>query len=193
MLSFVAREALAYNEDMSVRPATMQDIPQIARVHVDSWRSTYSGVLSDDFLVAMSYEDFEARWHSWLEDEVGAHGIFYVAELPAGNIVGFASGGPRQEESSYPDYEGELYTAYLLRQHQRRGLGRRLLQAVARRLLDDDKRSILAWVLADNPSRAFYEAIGGRLLGSQTIEIGEAVLDEVAYGWYDLRSLATLT
>jgi L-amino acid N-acyltransferase YncA len=115
----------------------------------------------------------------------------YVAELPAGGIVGFASGGPRQNESYHPEYESELYTAYLLREHQRRGLGRRLLRAVAGRLLADGKRSMLAWVLAKNPSRPFYEAAGGRLLGSQNVQIGGVTLEEVAYGWDDIQSLAT--
>ncbi len=82
---------------------------------------------------------------------------------------------------------------YLLRQHQRRGLGRRLLGAVARGLLADGKRSMLAWVLAENPSRPFYETAGGKLLGSQEIEIGGAALKEVAYGWDDIRTLATFT
>jgi L-amino acid N-acyltransferase YncA len=177
---------------MSVRPATIEDAPQIARVHVDSWRSTYFGILSENFLAAMSYEDFEARWRGWLGGESGVHEIF-VAELSARGIVGFASGGPRQEESSYPEYEGELYTAYLLRQHQRRGLGRRLLGAVARGLQADGKFSMLAWVLAENPSRAFYETAGGKLLGSQKIEIGGAALKEVAYGWDNIRALATST
>lgn len=176
---------------MSVRPATIEDAPQIARVHVDSWRSTYSGIIPEDFLAAMSYEDFEARWRGWLGGESDAHRTFYVAELPAGSIVGFASGGPRQEEDDYPEYEGELYAAYLLRQYQRRGLGRRLLGAVARGLLADGMHSMLAWVLAENPSRSFYEAAGGKLLGSQKTEIGGAVLEEVVYGWDDTRSLAT--
>lgn len=176
-----------------VRPAVMEDVPQIARVHVDSWRSTYSGILSEDFLAAMSYEDFKAHWRDWLGGEFGVPGISYVAELPAGGIVGFASGGPLQEESNYLEYEGQLYTAYLLRQHQRRGLGRRLLEAVAKGLLADGKHSMLAWVLAENPSRAFYEAVGGKLLGSQKIEIGGAALKEVAYGWNDINHLASFT
>jgi L-amino acid N-acyltransferase YncA len=179
---------------MSVRPATIEDASQIARVNVDSWRSTYSGILSEDFLAAMSYEDFETRWCGRLGGESGVHGIFfYVAELPAGGIVGFASGGSRQEESTYPEYEGELYTAYLLRQYQRRGLGRRLLGAVARGLLADGKRSMLARVLAENPSRPFYETVGGKVLGSQEMEIGGAALEVVVYGWDDIRTLATFT
>lgn len=121
------------------------------------------------------------------------HMIFYVAELPAGNIVGFASGGPRQEESDFPEYEGELYTAYVLQKHQRRRLGRRLLGAVARGLLADGKNSMLAWVLAENPSRPFYEAVGGKVIGSQKIEIGGTALEEMAYGWDDITTLATST
>ena len=174
---------------MLVRPARIEDAPRISRVHVDSWRTTYSGILSEDFLSAMSYEDFETRWRSWLGGEFDVRGTFYVAELPTGGIVGFASGGPRRGES-YPEYESELYTVYLLPEHQRRGLGRRLLGAVAGALLADGKRSMLAWVLAENLSRPFYEAVGGRLLGSQKVEIGGAALEEVAYGWDDTRSLS---
>jgi hypothetical protein len=38
-------------------------------------------------------------------------------------------------------------------------------------------------------SRPFYEAVGGDRLGSQEIEIGVIALEEVAYGWDDIRSL----
>jgi GNAT superfamily N-acetyltransferase len=135
----------------------------------------------------MSYEDFEARWCGWMSVP-GGYGFFYVAELPSSRIVGFASGGARREEH-YPEYEGELYAAYLLREHQRKGMGRQLIGAVAEGLAAKGRRSMLAWVLAENPSRPFYEAVGGKLLGSQAIEIGEATFEEVAYGWDDIRRL----
>ena len=171
-----------------IREARRADAPQIARVHVDSWRTTYSGIVPADFLAKMSYEDFEARWSDWLT--AGGSVVVYVAESPRGRIFGFASGGP-QSEGRYPEYEGELYTAYLLREHQRRGLGRRLIGAVAEGLAAEGRRSMLAWVLAENPSRLFYEAIGAKLLGSQVIEIGEVALEEVAYAWNDVRNFAT--
>jgi L-amino acid N-acyltransferase YncA len=173
---------------MWIREARAADAPQIARVHVDSWRTTYAGIVPADFLMGMSYEDFEARWCGWMSEPRG-RGIFHVAELPSGRIVGFASGGPRREDL-YSEYEGELYTAYLLREHQRKGLGRRLISTVADGLAVQGKRSMLAWVLAGNPSRPFYDAMGGKLLGSQEIEIGGVMLEEVAYGWDDVRPLA---
>ena len=94
--------------------------------------------------------------------------------------------GLSSEGGRYPEYEGELYAAYL-REHQRKGLGRQLLGAVAEGLAAKGRHSLLAWVLAENPSRLFYEAVGGKLLGSQEIEIGGVTLEEVAYGWDDTR------
>lgn len=174
-----------------IREARVSDVPAIARVHVDSWRTTYPEIIPADFLERMSYEDFEARWRGWLVGEHGRRVIVYVAEASPGRIVGFASGGPNREEN-HPGYEGELYAAYFLREHQRGGLGRRLFGAVAERLVAEGVRSMLAWVLAENPSRRFYEATGGKLLGSQETQIGEVTLEEVAYGWDDIESLAVL-
>lgn len=171
-----------------VREARQEDATAIARVHVDSWRTTYRGIVPEGFLAEMSYEDFENRWRGWLRN-VGEPRLAYrVAELPSGRIVGFATGGPRHGPL-YTDYTGELYTLYLLREHQRAGIGRSLLGSVARALAEGGTYSLLAWVLARNPSRRFYEAVGGEPLGSQEIEIGGARLEEVAYGWLRLHRL----
>jgi L-amino acid N-acyltransferase YncA len=173
---------------MLTREARVADVPQIAKVHVDSWRTTYASIVPDEFLARMSYEDYEARWRSWMAHPGGDEG-FYVAELQSGQIVGFASGGPRI--GGHPRYEGALYAAYLLREYQRKGLGRRLLGAVTRRLVAQGKSSMLAWVLGENLSRHFYEIMGGKLLGSQQLEFGGVRLEEVAYGWDDTNTLIT--
>jgi hypothetical protein len=48
---------------------------------------------------------------------------------------------------------------------------------------------MMVWVLADNPSRRFYEALGGTLVTNKVIELAGKSLIEVAYGWYDLQPL----
>ena len=45
---------------------------------------------------------------------------------------------------------------------------------------------MLLWVLAENPSRGFYEALGGAEVRQQTITIGGRELVEIAYGWRDI-------
>jgi hypothetical protein len=44
-------------------------------------------------------------------------------------------------------------------------------------------------VFADNPARRFYEALGGQLIKSSQFELGGTTIDEVAYGWLDIRTL----
>jgi FR47-like protein len=63
-----------------------------------------------------------------------------------------------------------------------------LVGAVVKRLARAGIDSMLVWVLAANPSRRFYEALGGRQVCEKQIEIGGVMLDEIAYGWADVRS-----
>ena len=178
-------------ESARVREARQEDAAAIARVHVESWKTSYQDIVPADFLATMSYEDFEDRWRGWLGVVGDPRWAFRVAELPSGaGIVGFASGGPRQGPA-YTDYEAELHTLYLLHEQQGAGIGKRLFGSVAKGLVEEGHMtSLLAWVLARNPSRGFYEALGGRSLGSQEIEVGGARLEEVAYGWTDIECVA---
>jgi len=41
---------------MIIRKAKLDDATGIAKVHVDSWRTTYKGIIPDDFLNNLSYE-----------------------------------------------------------------------------------------------------------------------------------------
>lgn len=68
-------------------------------------------------------------------------------------------------------------------------MGKQLLSWVAKRFLQHGIQSMLVWVLADNPSRRFYEVLGGQLVSEQEITIGGVDLLEVAYGWPDISSL----
>jgi hypothetical protein len=46
------------------------------------------------------------------------------------------------------------------------------------------------WVLADSPSRFFYQAMGGIRIGERDERLWGAAVHEVAYGWPDLGALA---
>jgi hypothetical protein len=47
---------------MILREARPADAAKIARVHVDGWRTTYRGIVPDDYLAALSYEAQERSW-----------------------------------------------------------------------------------------------------------------------------------
>jgi hypothetical protein len=53
---------------MIVREATHSDVSAMAQVHVDTWRTTYQGIVPDEFLANLSYEKRENSWHQVLEN-----------------------------------------------------------------------------------------------------------------------------
>jgi ribosomal protein S18 acetylase RimI-like enzyme len=173
---------------MLIREATLKDASGIARVHVHAWRSTYRDIVPGQVLENLSKERNEQYWHDLLSDPENQT-IVLVAEHPYAGVVGFASAGP-ERTGNFP-YQAELYTIYMLKTYQGRGVGRNLLTGIAQKLLERDMSSMLVWVLRDNLFRAFYEALGGQEIGEQEIKIGDANLIEVGYGWKDIHPLAT--
>ncbi|HXV49673.1 MAG TPA: GNAT family N-acetyltransferase [Candidatus Binatia bacterium] len=169
-----------------IRGAELSDAQAIAKVAVDTWRTAYKGIMSDEFLSALSYEKVEATWQKILSDS-GRDRFGYVASDDGDAVIGFIHGGPERERS--PEYAGEIYAVYVLEAFQRRAVGRRLTGALVQRLMDAGLLSLLVWVLEKNRSRAFYEALGGQLLGQKQISVGGTELVEVAYGWRDARRL----
>lgn len=149
-----------------------------------SWRTTYRGLLADDFLASLDASAYEDRWRRILED--GSSRVYVAAD--GQNVVGFASGG--RERAGETGYEGELYAIYLLLEAQGRGHGRRLVQAVVGGLRELRLRDMIVWVLRNNSSaRGFYERLGGTYVRAQPITIGSSVLEEVSYGWRSLDDL----
>lgn len=170
---------------MHIREAISDDIPGIARVHVDTWRTAYIGIVPAEYLAKLSYERSEARWRENLFGQ-GDAGFALVAEAD-GLVVGFAGGGP--ERDGIPGYDGELYALYVLASYQRRNIGQTLLHTAAQRLAADGFKAMLLWVLQENAqARAFYEAMGGVWVDEKAITIGGAELIDVAYGWPDLHT-----
>jgi len=171
-----------------IRVATILDAPEIARVHVASWRTTYQGLLPDDYLASLDDAGYEDRWKRALAETSIR---IYVAqdESKAGaEVVGFASGG--RERAGEPGYAGELYAIYVVRDAQRRGFGRELVRAVVGGLGDLGLADMIVWVLRDNlAARGFYERLGGNFVRSQPITIGPVTLEEVSYGWRRLEDV----
>ncbi|NEP63192.1 MAG: GNAT family N-acetyltransferase [Symploca sp. SIO2G7] len=172
---------------MIVREATHSDVAAMARVHVDTWRTTYRGIVPDKLLANLSYEKRENGWHQVLKNASEDGNFTYIAEDESGKIIGFANGG--LERASDPVYKGELNAIYILMSHQRKGIGRELVRTVTQKLSQMEIYSMLVWVLAENPAYRFYETLGGQKVYEKEIERGGAKLIEIAYGWQDIANL----
>ncbi len=169
-----------------IRLARPGDAGAIAEVHVATWRAAYPGMLPDRVLLGLSPEREGAYWRHAIATQ-GRAGFVQVAEGETGGIVGYGSAGPAR--ASGLDFAGEVYTLYVTPDHQGRGLGRALLHAMFERLRRERRNSALIWVLAANPARYFYQAMGGELVAERRERHFGALLDEAAYGWADLNAV----
>jgi GNAT superfamily N-acetyltransferase len=169
-----------------IREAQIEDSAAIAKVHIDSWRTTYRGIVSDVYLSALSCLEREQQWQEFFQGT--DHFQFaYVAEVGNNQVVGFAAAGVNRDEPT--DYQGALYAIYILQEYQGKGIGRWLTEAVAKRLLQGGNISMSVWVLERNPACKFYESLGGNRLQEKVINIGDTSLIEVAYGWKDVKNI----
>jgi len=156
-----------------IRDARVNDVPALAALHVATFKEAHGK------RGAPSYELREAQWRAAFERE--SNWFCYVAEAPDGQLVGFAKG--ELHDGGVPDYEGELDKIYVLRAWHRSGIGRALVEHLARRFLTQGVRSMLLFGDASNPSNGFYERLGAERLFSPQGEF------HGGYGWRDLRRL----
>jgi GNAT superfamily N-acetyltransferase len=171
---------------IDLRRAVAADAPAIARVRVESWRTTYRGMIPDAYLDGMEVDASTAMWDRVLTAGPSTTSVF-VADR-ADDIVGFA-GGTMLAEPKY-GIDAELVAIYLRREFQHVGLGRRLVGAVVDAQRAHGASGLITWVIAGNKAaRAFYERLGGELLVEQPFQWDGLDLVEVGYGWRDLAAL----
>jgi GNAT superfamily N-acetyltransferase len=165
---------------VKVREAGYSDVSPLARVHTASWHETYTGLLPASYLRSERTEANSAEeWREFFSDSRSRR-MALVAER-GGRICGFAAGGDPRDNILGTDRE--LYAIYVLRTDQTKGIGASLLRTAAARFVDERARSMGLWVLTRNPSRLFYDKMGGLPHRSRTVEIGSNEFEETGYVW----------
>lgn len=184
---------------IAIRRARPADADAIGEAHVAVWRTTYAGILPDHYLASMSASRHAAQWRRLLAFPVAGHAVFVaVATGPdspeeaggAPRVVGFASGGRAR---SGVREAGEIETLYLLEDWRERGVGRRLMRALAAHLNAIGCRSVMLWVLKDNPSRWFYQHLGGRPVAEQTTRFAGEPVTQLGLLWEPITVLLAAT
>jgi GNAT superfamily N-acetyltransferase len=169
---------------ISIRPPQLADARMIARCHVAAWRDSYRPQISETILSQPSVEeDYVAKWTGRLAEP---NNRIFVAQHDSGELLGFILGG--RERTGRTDYQGEVFSVYVLKEYRSQGIGRALFQRLAGSLLEHGLASAIVWVFEENPCRQCYAAWGGEQVATKAIKVGEQQLVQVAYGWRDLGS-----
>jgi GNAT superfamily N-acetyltransferase len=180
---------------IGVRRARPADAISIGAVHVAAWRNTYPGILPDDFLARLSVPRQAAHYDAAIRSITT--GVFVASasgtDVPPGSgsrIVGFATAGrARGGEFTRRLGEGEVETLYVLDDWRDRGVGRKLMRAAAAHLAEIGCKSCFLWVLRDNPSRWFYQRLGGKPVAEAMIQFAGTKVPQTAFVWDPIERL----
>jgi ribosomal protein S18 acetylase RimI-like enzyme len=148
---------------MIIRDATERDVAGIANLHAESWRASYRGVLSDEYLENNVIRDRLAVWQARYSVATCKPMFVLVAEARS-ELTGFACVFPN-EDDVFGSFLDNLHVSPLLTGH---GIGKQLLSEAARRLITSGSHAGLhLWVVDQNKrARQFYERAGAVVVNS---------------------------
>jgi GNAT superfamily N-acetyltransferase len=151
-----------------VRRAEPADAPSMARVHVDTWRETYRGLMSDAVLDDPALLDWREKfWTTALTDSRYEQNSVAVA-LHEGTLIGIAMSGPSPNDA---EEQQQLFVLYAYAAFHGSGVGAALLNAVI-----DPSTPAALWVADPNPrAQAFYRKNG--FVADGTVKIEDDVRD----------------
>ena len=183
---------------IAVRRARPSDAPLIGAVHVAAWRSAYPGILPEGYLAGLSV----TRQAAYYDRQIRSGGGVYVAIASGQDVIDGA--GPRlvgyttvgRNGGMLPGglrADGEIETLYVLDDWRERGVGRRLIRTGAAHLAAAGSRAAFLWVLRNNPSRWFYQRLGGRPVAEAQTRVAGVAVPQTAYAWDPIERLIAAT
>ena len=163
---------------MRIRPASRQDLVEIALIHSASWKEAYAGILPADYLSDQVDQDLREHWE---QQKIQPGDVVLVAETGDG-LLGFVAVWCRPNA-----FIDNLHVSQSVRS---RGVGTELLRAAADRLIELGHSTAYLWVFESNADAIrFYERLGAVRVGSAIKEIYGHAVPSVRMDWTDLGAM----
>ena len=142
--------------DVDYRTATATDAEAIARLHADSWRRTYRGMYSDEFLDGDLVGERLSVWTPRLDDPPTNQYVCLAEHdgFLAGFICGYAD-----EDATWGSLVDNLHVSIDFRRH---GIASELMGRAADWFIANaHSPAVYLWVIEQNTgARRFYETLG---------------------------------
>ncbi|NHD17194.1 MULTISPECIES: GNAT family N-acetyltransferase [unclassified Actinopolyspora] len=146
----------------TVRRATVDDVPAIARINVASWRSAYRNLVPEEALTELDSDEIARSYRELLASPVPERAILLARR--ADTIAAFSGVSPVRvpQRDAYPEHRtGELVSLYADPQWLGRGAGRAVHDAALGHLADHGFTRAVLWILEGNDHAAdFYQRHG---------------------------------
>ena len=174
--------------DILIRPAVLDDVRQLAEIHVQGWRDAYVGLLPQEVLDRPTVPEREGQWRGAIGRTGGASWTL-VGARQGGPVVGFVHA--IKTRPSIFGASARIVALYVRLEEQRTGIGTALTRRIAETMAAAEIGEVRLWCLWNNATtRQFYDRLGGRVVcasvettrGFRTILVG--------YSWRAASDLA---
>ena len=160
-----------------IREANTSDAARIVRIHLNSWRSTYSNVFPKEV-----FEKQESEYNTRVENIKNAieKGSSNYALLEEDNMVkAFICYGDARGDK-YKDYK-EIYSIYIEDNNQKKGYGTKLIKYCFNIFKKEGYKSVIIRCLKENTANEFYQKIGGKVVELESSNIHGIDINECVY------------
>lgn len=182
-----------------VRPARLDDVVEITRIQLTTWRVAYRRLLPQHVLDQLDEDWITRRWRDAIADPPTPEHRVLVAveqqESPGAGptsayVVGFAASGPADDTALAPEEDHTVLagaaaiTDVLVEPRWgRRGHGSRLLAASVDLWRTDGFTTALAWTFADDRvTRRFLESSGWAPDGvSRSLDVDDLLVPQIRW------------
>ena len=166
-----------------IRNATIDDIDEVAKLHVNSWYNTYKGIIANDYLENM-INNLDKRIKR-MHDEFNLREML-VATID-NEIVAFLEYTLDNIYSKDLDIDCELCGLYVKNGYLKMGIGSKLFDYVKKIFINNHRQKMGLWCVKENTNAInFYKAKGGMVVKEKTFTLADKEYSEVAFV-YELR------
>jgi GNAT superfamily N-acetyltransferase len=165
--------------------ASSQDADSIARLHAQSWRTTYRGVLADEFLDGRVVAERREFWSSHFAGAPSDRRVVLKA-VGDGRLLGFVCILLDEE----PKWGARLDNLHVSPESKGTGVGYELFQAAREWIANVAPGTAMhLWCVERNDiARRFYDRQGGKIVETANRPFGQqASVPELRYWWPPLR------
>lgn len=171
------------NKNLVIRNATVNDITEVAKLHIDSWNKTYKGIIDQDYLDTMK-NNLDKRTQR-MKNEFNLRKMI-VATIDD-EIVAFSEFTLTNEFSKDLDIDCELCGLYVKNEYIGTGIGSIVFNYVKNTFIKNNKKKMGLWCIKENNNAInFYKSKGGIQVAEKKFELAGKEYSKIAFV-YDLN------
>ena len=163
--------------EWNIEKSKKSDCKDIAEFITKAWNESYKGIVNDEFLAGLKDSE-EKRYTNAMNNFDDETNMQFVIK-DKDKIVAFLKLLKDKDEEK-KEYI-EMQALYVLKEYQRKDLGKKLMYKAFEETKKNGFNSIIAGCLEDNKSNEFYKKMGGEIIKKREFKLPNQTLYENVY------------